>query len=215
MPGNTKIIDAEESLDILRLSELSAGNVTDWKSLRELLAQPIWDDVQNIVLDSGTRAERWAIADTLLNVKHEKGYTVKSIEAYGFGKGLTHVYETFLVLLEDLDKHVRAGRNVVIICHDCTTEVPNPEGEDWLRYEPRLQSPSSGKSSIRLAVKEWSDHVLFYGYDVVVGEDGKGKGNGTRTLYPAERPFCMAKSRTTQEAIPVTDDADVWSQIIK
>lgn len=214
LPGVTRIIDAEESLEILHLESLSAGQVTDWKSLRDLLAKS-WDGVDNIVLDSGTRAERWAIADTLLNVKHEKGYVVKSIEGYGFGKGLTHVYETFITLLDDLDKHVRAGRNVVIICHDCTTEVPNPEGEDWLRYEPRLQSPNSGKASIRLAVKEWADHVLFYGYDVAVGEDGKGKGDGTRTIYPCERPFCMAKSRTTQTPIPIVEGVEVWGQIIK
>lgn len=215
LPGVTRIIDGEESLEILKLDHLSAGQVNDWKTLRDLLAKPIWDDVQNIVLDSGTRAERWAIADTLANVKHEKGYNVKSIEGYGFGKGFTHVYETFITLLDELDKHVRAGRNVVIICHDCTTEVPNPEGEDWLRYEPRLQSPNSGKASIRLAVKEWADHVLFYGYDVVVGADGKGKGDGTRTIYPTERPFCMAKSRTTQMPIAVTEGVNVWAEILK
>ena len=32
------------------------------------------------------------------------------------------------------------------------TRNPNPAGEDWLRYEPRLQSPNSGKASIRLRV---------------------------------------------------------------
>jgi hypothetical protein len=34
-------------------------------------------------------------------------------------------------------------------------------------------------------------------------------------LYPCERPFCMAKSRTTQTPIPVVEGVDVWSQIIK
>ena len=41
--------------------------------------------------------------------------------------------------------HARGTRdNVILICHDCTATVPNPTGEDWLRYEPRLQSPGSG-----------------------------------------------------------------------
>ena len=35
--------------------------------------------------------------------------------------------------LADLDRHCRAGRHVVLICHDCTSTVPNPAGEDWLR----------------------------------------------------------------------------------
>ena len=107
------------------------------------------------------------------------------------------MFDTFLPLLADLDRHARAGRNVVLVCHDCTSTVPNPAGEDWLRYEPRLQSPNSGKASIRLRVREWADHVLFVGYDVSVGKDGKGRGAGTRTLYSAEVPHCMAKSRAS------------------
>ena len=86
-------------------------------------------------------------------------------------------------------------------------------GEDWLRYEPRLQSPASGKSSIRLRLREWADHVLFMGYDVNV-KDGKGQGAGTRTLYPAELTHCMAKSRTCQTPIPVAGDpADLWKTL--
>ena len=138
-----------------------------------------------------------------------------SIEAYGYGKGYGYVFDTFLPLLADLDRHSRAGRNVCLIAHDCTSTVPNPAGEDWLRYEPRLQSPASGKASIRLRVREWADHVLFVGYDVAVDKDGKGRGAGTRTLYTSELPHCMAKSRSTQEVIPVDrDGAAVWNKII-
>jgi hypothetical protein len=125
------------------------------------------------------------------------------------------VFDTFLPLLADLDTHVRAGRNVMLICHDCTCNVPNPAGEDWLRYEPRLQSPTSGKASIRLRVREWADHVLFMGYDVAVNKDGKGQGSGTKTLYTSELPHFMAKSRTTQEPIIVSNVSEVWSNIIK
>jgi hypothetical protein len=71
------------------------------------------------------------------------------------------------------------------------------------------------KASIKLRVKEWADHVLFFGYDVIA-EDGKAKGSGTRTIYSAERPHCMAKSRTTDGTpIAVEDGTDVWGQIIK
>ena len=104
---------------------------------------------------------------------------------------------------------------MILIAHDCTTNVPNPAGEDWLRYEPRLQSPTSGKASIRLRVKEWADHCLFLGYDVAVDHQGKGRGSGTRTLWTSELPHCMAKSRTTQTCIPVTGDKDVWAEILK
>jgi hypothetical protein len=102
---------------------------------------------------------------------------------------------------------------VILICHDCCTTVPNPQGEDWQRYEPRLQSPSSGKASIRLRVREWADHVFFLGYDVDV-KDGKGRGSGTRTLWPVEMPHCMAKSRRLSDPIPVyPNDPAVWNAL--
>jgi len=63
-------------------------------------------------------------------VDETDGVAIRRLEDYGFGKGCQHVYETFLPLLSDLDQHVRAGRNVALILHDCTATVPNPKGED-------------------------------------------------------------------------------------
>jgi len=216
-PGPVAFFDLDESLPRL-LSQLSGEPlvvpVSSWQDLRLALQADGWDQVKTIVIDSVTRAEELCIAQTLATVKHEKGHVVSRIEDYGYGKGYQFVFDTFLPILGDLDRHCRAGRNVILIAHDCTTNVPNPAGEDWLRYEPRLQSPTSGKASIRLRVKEWSDHTLFLGYDVAVDDAGKGKGSGTRTLWPAELPHCMAKSRTTQEPITITDGA-VWAEILK
>ena len=151
----------------------------------------------------------------LANIPHEKGHQVKRIEDYGYGKGYQHIYDTFLAMLGDLEAHTRYGRHVILICHDCTATVPNPGGEDWIRYEPRLQSPASGKASIRLRVREWSDHVLFVGYDVDV-RDGVGIGSGTRTIYPSELPSFMAKSRTLADPIPLTKfDLTLWNLLLK
>ncbi len=221
-PGPVAFVDLDESLPRLRGQLEASGalanirpvsGVENWAELREALQLDGWDGIKTIAIDTLTRAEELAIAHTLDTVPHEKGHRVQRLEDYGFGKGFTHVYETFLHLLADLDRHCRAGRNVVLICHDCTTTVPNPAGDDWLRFEPRLQSPASGKASIRLRVREWADHVLFYGYDVAVTKDGKGKGCGSRTLYPAELPHCMAKSRTCANPIPVTE-TNVLAHII-
>jgi len=181
--------------------------------MMDALKAPGWDRVKTIVIDSLTKAEELAIESTLKWIPHEKGHKCQRLEDYGYGKGFSHVFDTFLPLLNLLDSHTHAGRHVILICHDCTTNVPNPAGEDWLRYEPRLQSPTSGKASIRLRVREWADHVLFLGYDVAVDKDGKGQGSGTRTLYPVELPHCMAKSRTCGEAIPL-NGSNVWNHII-
>lgn len=221
LPGPVAFIDLDDSLPRLA-SQLDTGNilpvsgVDTWQHLRTALQSEGWDQVNSIVVDTGTRAEELCIAHTLATVPHEKGHLCERLEDYGFGKGLQHVYDTFLPLLADLDRHTRSGRHVAILCHDCTSTVPNPAGEDWLRYEPRLQSPNSGKASIRLRVREWADHVLFLGYDVDVGKDGKGRGAGTRTIYPMELPHCMAKSRRLQEPVPMFpgQGPDFWNQLI-
>ena len=222
-PGPVAFIDADESLPTLKasLKENSIKLPTivsahDWASVRSALQSDGWDDIKTIVIDTATKLEELAVAHTIKTVKHEKGNSVSSIEGYGFGKGFQFVFDTFLPLLGDLDRHVRAGRNVILIAHECTSNVPNPKGEDWIRYEPRLQNPNSGKASIRLRLKEWADHVLFLGYDVEVNKDtGKAAGHGSRTLYTAELPFCMAKSRTTSDQIDIRIGESPWDQIIK
>lgn len=216
-------VDMENTLGLLqdRLKEHGVADmvrpvdgIESWDDLRGALHAPIWDECQTIVIDSGSRAELLATAWTLANVPHEKGHRVSRIEDYGFGKGIQHTYDTFLFLLADLDAHVKAGRNVIVICHDVVNTVPNPTGEDYLRWEPKLQHPNSQKSSIRLAVKEWSDHLFFVGYDVGVNADGVAIGSGTRTIYPVELPWCMAKSRTIGQPMPYPDGDDTLWQLL-
>lgn len=202
-PSPVAFFDFDGSLPILKpqLDELGLSErirpvegVANWADLRLALDADGWEEIKSIVVDSATIAEELAVAWTLETVPHEKGTKVERLEGYGYGKGYQHVFESFLAVLAKLDRHILAGRHVILVCHDCTASVPNPLGDDWIRYEPRLQAPNSGKSSIRLRVREWADHLLYIGYDVDVKE-GKGCGSGTRTIYPSELPHCMAKSR--------------------
>lgn len=169
-----------------------------------------------IVIDSFTKAEELAVEYTIRTIKHEKkDKVIRSIEDYGFGKGYIHVYESFIQLLWELDAAVRFGKHVIAICHECTANVPNPTGDDWIRYEPRLQSPQSGKGSIRHRVKEWCDHLLFVSFDTFVNEDGKGQGGATRTIYPTEMATHWAKSRSLSDSIPYEKgDPELWRQLL-
>lgn len=214
-------IDLDESLPILKgqLKEMGAAipkSVTclTFGEVRVALQSDGWDSIKNIVIDTGTRLEELAVAQTLKTVLVGT-QKATGIEDYGYGKGYQYVFDTFLPILGDLDRHVRAGRNIIIICHECTNSVPNPNGENWIRYEPRLQSPNSGKASIRLRMKEWADHVLFLSYDVAVDKKGKGQGSGTRTLHTAEIPSFMAKSRTTTESFSIEHGVSPWAEILK
>ena len=213
LPGPVAFFDLDESLGRLGL-DAQTVTVVNWQDLRNALGADGWGGVRSIVIDTATRAEELAVEHTLANTLQD-GKRATSVEGYGYGKGYGYVFDTFLPLLGDLDRHARAGRHVALLCHDCTSMVPNPAGDDWLRYEPRLQAPNSGKASLRLRVREWADHVLCAMYDVAT-KDGKGKGSGTRTLYRAETPACMAKSRTGCEPILMgTDGAAVWAEVIR
>ena len=222
-PGPVAFLDAEESLPILKTQLESSGitlptivTVDKWSAVMDALKSEGWDDIKTIAIDTETKLEEWAVAHTLKTVKNDADRFVQSVEGYGYGKGFQFVFDTFLPLLGELDRHVRAGRNVILIAHECTSNVPNPRGEDWLRYEPRLQNPSSGKASIRARTKEWADHVLFLCYDVEVEKKtGVAAGTGTRTLYTAELPFCMAKSRTTTDSFSIEHGVSPWEEIIK
>jgi hypothetical protein len=221
-PGPCAFVDSDESLPRLKssLEELSislpgVAPVSDWPTLRAALQSEGWPATGTVILDSITKIEEWCIAETLKKVKKEGGGQAHNIEDYGYGKGYQHTFDTFLPLLGDLDRLCRKGLNVILIAHECVNTVPNPEGEDWVRYEPRLQNPASGKASIRLRIKEWADHVLFLGYDVAV-EKGVGKGAGTKTIYTSERPHFMAKSRSTQESFPLDGNAaEIWATILR
>lgn len=205
--------DGTNFLDVQRVKP----NPQTWDDMRDALHSPeLWKGFNAIVIDDLTKAEEMATDWAVANIPHEKGHKVDSIEGYGFGKGLTHVYETFMKLLGDLDAHAREGRWVICIAHECTANVPNPSGADWIRFEPRLQSPASGKNSIRHRVKEWADHLLYVGFDTIVNKEGKASGGGTRTIYPTELPTWLAKSRSLSEPIPYyRGDNELWTRIMK
>lgn len=171
-------------------------NIDNWTDLRAWLNSPDAAQAKTVVIDSGSKAEEWCVQHVLQTIPTEKGQKVDRIESYGFGKGYSHVFEEWLKFLGDLDAHYRAGRNVILIAHDTVGNVPNPTGDDFKRYQPRLQSQSNG--NILAKTKEWADHVLFINYDMVV-KDGKAKGEGTRTIYVNETPSYMAKNRNLSD----------------
>lgn len=202
-------------LDVDRIGP--EDGLSGWADLRAVLHdESIWRDFGAVVIDDLTTAEKWALDWTLENVPAERAggnnIRVTSIEGYGFGKGYVYLFETFLQLLGDLDAHNRAGRHVVCIAHDDTARVPNPAGQDYIRYEPRLQNSKSG--NVRARVKEWADHLFFIGYDIFA-KDGKATGAGTRTIYPCEMPTHLAKSRSLDTPIVYErGSADLWAKLL-
>ncbi len=220
LPGPVAFFDFDKSLEKLgkqpgadKLLEnvIEIKGVETWEQLRRKLQAAGWDSIRSIVIDSLSVAQAMAITWMFENIK-EKGAAVTRMEDYGYKAGYRHLFDTFCLLFADLDAHVKAGRHVVLICHDADSKVPNPQGLDWLRSEPRLENEKN--CQLRFRIKEWADHVLFVKLDVNVGKDGKGQGCGTRTVYTSELPHCMAKSRTTQGDFALIEGDDFWSKVI-
>ena len=220
LPGPVAFFDLDKSLEKLGKqpgSEEMLANATEiegvdtWDKLRRKLQGDGWDGIKSIVIDSATEAQAMAILWMYANIK-EKGVTCTSLDGYAFKAGYRYLFDLFCLLLSDLEVHIKAGRHVVLICHNVAAKVPNPQGNDWLRSEPRLESEKN--CQLRYRVKEWADHVLALQFDVNVSKEGKGQGSGTRTVYTSELPHCMAKSRTTQGDFALAEGQDFWANII-
>lgn len=168
------------------------SNIDSWQDLRMWLSSWDFSPYRTVIVDTVTAAEELCRLHVVGNYKTDKGNAVTSIEGFGWGKGYKFMFEEWKKFLADLERLYSAGKNIVLVAHERTGKVPNPNGEDWTRYEPRLLDNT--QVSIMHGTKEWCDHVLFVSYDVVAVE-GKAKGSGTRTIYSQETPTYMAKTR--------------------
>ena len=229
-PGPVAYLDAEDRLPSLKSELIELGielpntiNANTWLLLRQYLSAPGWDDIKTIVIDSATVVEEWCVNHVLSTIKtfDKPPQKASSLEDYGYGKDVRIVYEAFLPLLADLDRHARQGRNIILIAHDCKPEESNPMGGNYVRFEPRLRASKKGENSIRLKVKEWCDFVCFICYDMNLAKDDRGKlnkkaeGSGTRTMYLQETPAYMAKNHGCPDPIDLERGVSPWGQIIK
>ena len=215
-PGPVVFFDLDRSLGKLsRSTSINAQTVPadTYADLYQSLNSTGWDDIKTVVIDSASELEAMAEQHVLATVKKDsQGTLAKSLEDYGFGKGYRHLYDAMDRIVQALENHSRAGRNVILICHDSVSNVPNPQGENFIRYSPDMMDTKA--CSIRDRIKGWADHVLFVGYDVSA-KDGKATGSGTRMIYTQEMPWVLAKSRTIKN--PSFDyeegSTDLWNYI--
>lgn len=205
-------IDLEQGSSFLDVTRID--DVQNFEELRGILHdQDLMNQFDGVVIDSLTKAEELASDWVIRNVKHEKAKPISGIEDYGFGKGYTHIYEALLQLLGDFDSLTRRGKHVVCIAHNCIVTPENPDGENFAKEQPRLQTTKDGKNSFRYKVLEWTDHLFCIRYDVAV-IDGKGTGSGTRAIYCQEMPHYWAKSRTlSQPVVYQRGSALLWEQL--
>jgi hypothetical protein len=119
---------------------------------------------------------------------------MENIEKYGYGKGYVAALDEWRVLIADLER-LRAARRmqVVLLAHSWIKPFKNPEGDDFDRYEMKINAKAAG------LLKEWCDVVLFANHETfaVKAENKRVKGvsTGARVCYTTRTAAYDAKNR--------------------
>lgn len=119
------------------------------------------------------------------------------IEEYGFGKGFSAALDEWRKLLRQLEALRAKGMHVIMLAHTQLRTFKNPLGDDFDRYELKLNLKAGG------LLKEWVDAVLFANFETFAVkkdatskfEKAKGVSNGSRYIYTERTAGYDAKNR--------------------
>lgn len=142
---------------------------------------------------------------------NKKGEELTSIESYGFGKGYKVALSEWQLLLRYLER-LALGKlcmDVILVGHSCVKKFSDPEGEDYERYNLRLQD--SANTTAAGMVKEWADDVGFMRFQggATTHDDNpnarkKGFSTGERLINWERHAAYDAKTRSGYPAtLPV------------
>lgn len=103
----------------------------------------------------------------------------KNIEDFGFGKGYDRAVPEWRALLARLDAlRVNRKMHIILLAHAHVKTFKNPLGDDFDRYEPKINVKASA------VVKEWADAIMFAQHEtgtVMKGEGAFAKARGIST----------------------------------
>lgn len=127
----------------------------------------------------------------------------QNIESYGYGKGYTAALDQWRIFIAGLERVWGKGMHVVLLAHAWIKSFKNPTGDDFDRYELKLNNKASGLA------KEWCDAVLFAQYETYAKKDERtkrirGVDTGARLIFTERRAAWDAKNRySLPEQLPL------------
>lgn len=133
-----------------------------------------------------------------------------SIEDYGYGKGYMHAQTEWRVVLSKLER-LRSSKGMIIILlgHSETKLYKNPEGDDFDRYQLRVNTKAGG------LLKDWCDIVghIYFEQHAHTDESGRTRGHATgrRLLGLSRTATSDAKTRLVLPPRIELEVADPWS----
>jgi AAA domain len=182
------ILDAEDGsthLDAARIQ--TPTEETFFQALRTLASES--PGYRTLVIDTVTNVELFHRERVL------KRHKMRNIEDFGYGRGYTYVREEFNSFLTGyLDRFIRSGINVVVVCHSVVKRTQPPGLSDAFdRYELALDTVNAAR------LKQWSDAVLFLFWDTRIVENAEGRVRGVggkeRVIFTTHSAAFDAKNR--------------------
>jgi hypothetical protein len=200
--------DIERSMEDLDVTKVEGVN--NWEDLRSWVQS--WN--KGIYgIDSITRAEDWAAEFVIKTKKSNDGLkAADSLEDFKYKAGLTFVCDEFRRLLGDIEAANRRGASCIMVAHSRVNRFKNPDGSDYVRYEPRLIDDT--KASNMLQWIQFLDHLIYVDQDTNVNK-GKAVGCGSRTLYLNTSPSRLSKTRGLSDdpVIYQRDSTVLWDML--
>ena len=189
----------------LRFLDVPSLEPSGWSEVKELLLALANDSqgYESLVIDSIDHLEPMIWDYVCKTYRDDAGRKHDAIPNWPYGQGYKRAVGEWRELLKMLDG-LTEKMNVVLIAHTHIKKYQNPSGEDYDRYEIKLQG-----SAAALLV-EWSDCVAFATFhDLISRMDGRAKvtGSGERVMHLQRRPAWDAKCRWP---VPATLPLNWW-----
>lgn len=171
----------------------------------ELLASS--HDHQSLVVDTLDRLE--SLMWTWLCERDGKS----GIEDYGYGKGYIAALEEWRRLLMSFDRlRSERGMSIILLGHSVIRTFKNPTGEDFDRYQLRINDKAAG------LIKEWADVVGFVAFEEggskLKGEArARGWSTGKRQVHFERSAAYDAKSRIVLPGSVDLDPTNPWAPL--
>jgi len=213
---NALFLDVEDSTKDIEGVKRVEGIESFADVLEAVRDESLTSDYRYIVIDTATVLFGLMVRDHVLEtIPKANGGKAESIEHYEWGKGFVHIQDACMDAMASFDRIVEKGKSIVLLAHATTATVPNPNGDDYLQFQPDIID--NGRSCrVRSRLVGWADEVWFLEIEKTV-ESGRAKGAGTRNLCLAAKPHFVAKSRALGDVdelfIPKGDDGGLWSMI--
>jgi hypothetical protein len=134
-----------------------------------------------------------------------KGKKFESVESYGYGKGYVVALEEWRMLCSRLDAlRLKREMSIILLGHTQVKKFFNPDGEDWERYQLRVQDTPT--ASVAGLIKGWVDVLGFCTFEQGAGKlderqtKAKGWSTGRRLIMLERTAAYDAKTRIPMPA---------------